>query len=96
MNIWTPPRNLGGISYISTRFSLSMEMRRLAWDGTAEPASRDQIFRRERGQGRFIFPVQLTTRRIDNLTRLIHSLAVCAIIQVYKIAEAIVELELSS
>ena len=29
----------------------SMEMSRLTRDGTAEPVSRDQIFRRERGQG---------------------------------------------
>ena len=39
-----------------TRFSLSMEMSRLARDGTAEPVSRDQILRRERGQGNIIFP----------------------------------------
>ena len=38
------------------RFSLSMEISRLAWDGTAEPVSRDQILRRERGQGKNIFP----------------------------------------
>ena len=35
---------------VSTRFSLSMEMSRLTRDGTAEPVSRDQILRRERGQ----------------------------------------------
>ena len=29
----------------------SMEMSRLTPDGTAEPVSRDQILRRERGQG---------------------------------------------
>ena len=29
----------------------------------------------------FIFPVQLTTSRIGNLTRLIHTLAVCVTIQ---------------
>ena len=33
-----------------------MEMSRLTWDGTAEPVSRDQIFRRERGQGNINFP----------------------------------------
>ena len=33
-----------------------MEMSRLARDGTAEPVSRDQIFRRERGQGNIHFP----------------------------------------
>ena len=56
-------------------------MARLTRDGTAEPVSRDQILRDVRGQGnihflcsKFIFPVQLTTVRIGNLTRLIHSL----------------------
>ena len=36
---------------MSTRFSLSMGMSRLTRDGTAEPVSRNQIFRYERGQG---------------------------------------------
>ena len=40
----------------STEFSLSMEMSRLTRDGTAEPVSRDQIPRRERGQGNIHFP----------------------------------------
>ena len=35
---------------LSTRFSLSMEMSRLTRDGTAEPVSRDEILRHERGQ----------------------------------------------
>ena len=39
-----------------TRFSLSMEMSRLLRDGTAEPVSRDQILRRELGQGNIHFP----------------------------------------
>ena len=40
----------------STRFSLSMEMSRLAQDGTAEHISRDQILRREqRGQRNNIY-----------------------------------------
>ena len=47
-------------------------MRRLTLDGTAEPVSRDQILRRERGQG--IFPVQLTTSMMGKYTRLIHTL----------------------
>ena len=34
----------------------SMEMGRLTRDETAEPISRDQIFRRERGQGIIHFP----------------------------------------
>ena len=40
----------------NTIFSLSMEMSRLTRDGTAEPVSRDQILRRERGQGNINFP----------------------------------------
>ena len=56
------------------RSSLSMDMSRLTPDGTAEPVSRDQILRRVRGQGKFIFLVQLTTSRIGNLARLIHTL----------------------
>ena len=32
------------------------EMSRLTRDGTPEPVSRDQILRRERGQGKIIFP----------------------------------------
>ena len=46
----------------------------LTRDGMAEPVSRDQIPRRVRGQGKFIFPVQLTTSGIGNLIRLIHTL----------------------
>ena len=80
----TPPRNSGGIPYVSTRFSLSMEMSRLTRDGTAETVLRDQILRRERGQRIIIFPVQLlTTSRIGNLTRLIHTLAICVTIHTY-------------
>ena len=47
---------LGRNPLVSTRFSLSMEMSRLTRDGTAEPVSRDQIIRRERGQGSLHFP----------------------------------------
>ena len=50
-------------------------------DGNAEPVSRDQLLRRERGlRETLIFPVQLTTRKIGNLTRLIHILAICVAI----------------
>ena len=41
---------------MSTRFSLSMEMSRLTRDGTDELVSRDQILRRERGQGNIHSP----------------------------------------
>ena len=46
-------------------------------DGTAEPVSRDQILGLERGQGKIIFPIQLTTNMIGNLTRLILTFAIC-------------------
>ena len=39
-------RKSGGISRVSTRFSLSMENKQGDADGTAEPVSRDQILRR--------------------------------------------------
>ena len=52
-------------------------MSKLTRDGTAEPVSRDQFFRREGDRDILIFPVRLTARRIGNLTRLIHTLAIC-------------------
>ena len=57
-------------------------MSRLTRDGTAEPVSRDQILRCERGQGNIHFPLPLTMSRIDNLTGLIHNLAICVAIMV--------------
>ena len=47
---------IGRNPYVSTRFSLSMEISKLTRDGTAEPVSRDQILRHERGQGNIHFP----------------------------------------
>ena len=58
-------------------------MSRLTRDGTAEPVSRDEILRHARGQGNIIFPVQLTTSRIGNLTRLIHTLLYVMTIHTY-------------
>ena len=53
-------------------------MSRLTRDGTAELVSRDQILGANGDREVFIFPVQLTTSRIDNLTRLILTLlAIC-------------------
>ena len=59
-----------------------MEMSRLTRDGTAEP-----VFSREtKSTGAdvdreiLIFPVELTTSRIGNLTRLIHTVAICVTI----------------
>ena len=47
-------RNL--VSKHQIRISLRMEMSRLTRDETAEPVSRDQILRCERGQGNINFP----------------------------------------
>ena len=58
-------------------------MSRPTRDGTAEPVSRDQILRHARGQGNIIFSVQLTTSRIGNLTRLIHTLLYVMTIHTY-------------
>ena len=58
-------------------------MSRLARDGTAEPVSRDQSLRHAREQEDIIFPVQLTTSRIGNLTRLIHTLLYVLTIHTY-------------
>ena len=62
------------------RFSLSMEMSRLTRDGAAEPVSRDQILRHERGQGNIYFPCSADHEQdYGNLTRLIRTtLATCA------------------
>ena len=53
-------------------------MSRLTRDATAEPVSRDQILKAngDREKSILIFPVQLTTSRIGNLTRLVLTLAI--------------------
>ena len=58
-------------------------MSRLTRDGTAEPVSREQTLRHAWGQGNIHFPVQLTTSRIGNLTRLIHTLLYVMTIHTY-------------
>ena len=69
-------RNSGRIPSLSTRFSLIIEMSRLTRDGTAKPP-RDTKFSGANGDMEtFIFPDQLTTRRIGNRTRLILTLAI--------------------
>ena len=60
---------------MSTRFGQSLEMSRLTRDGTAKTVSRDQFSGADREK--LIFPVQLTTCMMGNLTRLIHTLAIC-------------------
>ena len=48
---------------------------------TAEPVSRDHILRRERGQGNISFPCSADhVQDCGNLTRLIHTLAICVTI----------------
>ena len=66
-----------------------METSRLTRDGTtAEPFSRDyQFIRHERGQGNIHFPIQLTTCRTGNLTRLVHTLTIWVTIHSYIIGE---------
>ena len=55
----------------------SMEMRKLTRDGTAEPVSRDQILRRERGQRIIHFPYPAADHEQDwqpcPVVRVIHS-----------------------
>ena len=52
-------------------------MSKLTRDGTAEPLSRNQIFSGANGDREtIIFPVQLTTSRIDILAQLIHTFAI--------------------
>ena len=67
-----------------------IEMSRLMRDGTAEPVSRDQILRRGRGQGNIhIFPCSADHVLQDcNLTRLIHTLAICVTIHTYILSES--------
>ena len=58
-------------------------MSKLTRDGMVEPVPRDQILRYARGQGILIFPVQLTTSRVSNVTRLIHTLLCVMTIHIY-------------
>ena len=68
------------------RFSLSIEMSRLVRDGTAEPVSRDQILKRERGQGiihKKSFSLFSHEQDWQNLPCLVHTLAICVTIHTY-------------
>ena len=58
-----------------------MEMRRLTRDENAEPVSRDQNLRRERGEGNIHFLCSADhEQNLTTLTRLIHTLATCVTI----------------
>ena len=59
-------------------------MSRLTPDGTVESVSRETKFSGANGNREtFTFHVQLTTSRIDNLTRLIHTLLYVMTIRTY-------------
>ena len=69
MSVRSPPLYYPILSVSHLPISLSMEMSRPTRDGTAGPVSRDQILRRANGdREEFIFPAQLTTSKIGNLT----------------------------
>ena len=51
--------------------------------GESQSISQDQIIWRELAQGNIIFPVQLTTNRIGNLTRWIYTLLYGTVIHTY-------------
>ena len=46
-------------------------------DGTAEPSRETKFSGANADRGMFIFPIQLATSRVGNLTRLIVILAIC-------------------
>ena len=58
-------------------------MNRLTRDGAAEPVLRNQFSGANRDRETFIFPVQLTTCGIGNLTRLTHTLLYVMTIHTY-------------
>ena len=60
-----------------------METSRLTRDGTAESVSRDQILRHERGQETVNFPCSADHEQDGNLTRSIHTFAICVTILTY-------------
>ena len=49
-------------------------MSKLTWNGTTEPVSRDQIFRRANGDRDIHFPCSANHEQDWHLTRLIHTL----------------------
>ena len=67
----------------TTRIIPSVENERANAGRDGRTRSRDQILRRERGQGNILFPVRLNTREIANHTRLIHTLPKILTIHTY-------------
>ena len=63
-------------------------MSRLTRDGSTKPVSQDQNLRRERDGEKSIFPIQLTTSRIDKHSRLIHTLLRVLTVHTYEAHDA--------
>ena len=73
INKWTPPRNATGIPRVSTRFSRRVENEQA--NARREGRTCVAKFSGASGdRGKKLFPVQLATSRIGNVTRLINSL----------------------
>ena len=76
MNKWTPWQKAGGTPGVSTRFNLSVENEQAdaGRDGRTRLARPNSQARTGTAAGeKNIFPAQLNTSRIGNLTRLIHT-----------------------
>ena len=84
---WKNDKGVKPANGFQTAFSghsvLSMKMSRLTRDGTAEPISETKFSGTHGDRGILIFPVQLTTSTIGNLTRLIHTLLYVMTIHTY-------------
>ena len=72
-NIWTPPRNSGGIPCVSTRPSVSIENEQADTRRDSQTYLAKSSSQARTGARKF-FPVRLTMDRIGNLTRLICTL----------------------
>ena len=68
----------------------------LTRDVTAEPYPRVQTLRRKQGQGNLTFPVQLTTSRIGNHTRLMPTLLKVMTTHTYTLLQLLLILLLES
>ena len=68
-NIWTPPRNSGGIRRVSTRFSVISIENEQADKRRDSQTCLAKLNSQARTGARNFFPDQLTINRIDNLTQ---------------------------
>ena len=72
-NIWTPPRNSGGIPRVSTRFSVSIENEQANTRRDSQTCLVKTKFSGANG-GKEKFPCSADMDRIGNLTRLTYTL----------------------